>query len=131
MARNLSIAIGVGLLSLCAAAARADAAYDACLKPAVTNQDFDICGASYLKRADLRLNAAWRAAFALASGQTRTDLLAEQRAWIVFKDKSCLLYANGDQGREGQVISFPGCRGNVIDQRATALKAIAADLAPK
>jgi hypothetical protein len=41
-----------------------------------------------------------------------------------------LFYANGDSGREGEVISFPGCRGKVIEQRTKDLIGIGKDLAP-
>jgi hypothetical protein len=47
-----------------------------------------------------------------------------------YKEKSCLLYANGERGREGQVIGFPACRGQVIEQRTKDLIGIGKDLAP-
>lgn len=125
------------LASLCAlllldlSAARADEAYDACMKTATTNFDFGECGGAYMKRADAALNAAWKKVYPLASGQTAKDLLAEEQAWIAYKEKSCLLYANGDSGREGQVISFPACRAGVIEERTKDLISIGKDLAPR
>jgi hypothetical protein len=41
-----------------------------------------------------------------------------------------LFYGNGESGREGQAISFPQCRGGVIEQRAKDLVGIGKDLAP-
>jgi uncharacterized protein YecT (DUF1311 family) len=124
--------LGVSLILLLieAGAARADAVYDACMKTATSNVDFSQCGGAYVKRADDALNAAWKQTYKLATGQTAKDLLAEEQAWIAYKAKSCLFYANGESGREGQAISFPGCRGQVIEQRAKDLVAIGKDLAP-
>jgi uncharacterized protein YecT (DUF1311 family) len=123
LAASLSLFLGAG-------AARADGVYDACMKTATSNVDFAQCGGDYVKRADDALNAAWKQTYRLASGQTAKGLLAEEQAWIAYKEKSCLFYANGDSGREGQVISFPGCRGQVIEQRTKDLVSIGKDLAP-
>jgi uncharacterized protein YecT (DUF1311 family) len=124
------LATFLGLLVIGSSAARADAVYDACMKAANTNVDFGECGKAYLKRADDALNAAWRETYRHASGQAAKDLLAEEQAWIAYKEKSCLLYANGESGQEGQAISFPGCRGQVIEQRTKELVGIGKDLAP-
>lgn len=109
---------------------RADDAYDACMKKAQSNPDFAECGGAYMKRADDALNAAWKKVYPLASGQTAKDLLAEEQAWIAYKDKSCLLYANGENGREGEVISYPACRAGVIENRTKELISIGKDLTP-
>ena len=124
------LAAFLSLLVIGAGAARADAVYDACMKTATTNADFGACGKAYLKRADDALNAAWKQTYRLASGQTAKDLLAEEEAWIAYKEKSCLFHANVESGREGQVISFPQCRGGVIEQRTKDLVGIGKDLAP-
>ncbi len=124
------LGVSLSLLLIGAGAARADAVYDACMKTATSNVDFAQCGGAYVKRADDALNAAWKETYRLASGQTAKDLLAEEQAWIAYKEKSCLFYANSDSGREGQVISFPGCRGQVIEQRTRDLVGIGKDLAP-
>jgi uncharacterized protein YecT (DUF1311 family) len=125
------LAIFLGLLVIGAGAARADGLYDACVKTANSNVDFSECGKAYLKRADDALNAAWRETYRLTGGQTAKDLLAEEQAWIAYKEKSCLFYANGERGREGQVIAFPACRGQVIEQRTKDLVGIGKDLAPR
>jgi uncharacterized protein YecT (DUF1311 family) len=120
----------LSLLLMGASAARGDAVYDACMKTANSNFDFSECGKAYLKRADDALNAAWKETYRLASDQTAKDLLTEEQSWIAYKEKSCLLYANGERGREGEVIAFPGCRGQVIEQRTKELVGIGKDLAP-
>ncbi|MBV8794266.1 MAG: DUF1311 domain-containing protein [Hyphomicrobiales bacterium] len=127
MVKQLATSLGLFLLN--AGAAQADEAYDACMKKAVTNADFSECGGAYVKRADDALNAAWKQTYKLASGQTAKDLLAEEQAWIAYKEKSCLFYANSESGRQGQVIDFPGCRGAVIEQRTKELVGIGKDLA--
>jgi uncharacterized protein YecT (DUF1311 family) len=120
----------LSLLLIGASAARADEAYDACMKTATSNVDFSQCGGAYVKRADDALNAAWKQTYKFATGQTAKDLLAEEQAWIAYKEKSCLLYANGERGREGEVIAFPACRGQVLEQRTKDLVGIGKDLAP-
>jgi len=124
------LATSLGLLVIGAGPAWADGVYDACVKTANTNVDFGECGKAYLKRSDDALNAAWKETYRLASDQTAKDLLTEEQAWIAYKEKSCLLYANGERGREGQVIAFPACRGQVIEQRTKDLVGIGKDLAP-
>ena len=125
------LAASLSLALIGAVTARADSAYDACLKTANTNADFSDCGVAYLKRARAALNAAWKHTYGLADLQTAEDLLAEQLAWIAFKDKSCTFYTNRDEhGREGQVLHFYMCRGRVIEDRTKQLVDIGKDLAP-
>jgi len=66
----------------------------------------------------------------LAGSQTAKDLLSEQRSSIAFKEKSCTFYANREHRRERQMLSFPACRGQVIEERTKHLDAICEDLAP-
>lgn len=111
------------LLALPAGAACADPLYDTCMDAADgTNVAFAQCGSDWVDRADARLNAMWKSLYGAAEGQTKVDLLAEQRLWNAYKEKSCLFYANGDSGREGQVIQFPSCRAEVIEQRVHQLE---------
>jgi uncharacterized protein YecT (DUF1311 family) len=102
------LAIFLGLLAMGAGAARADNVYDACMKTANSNVDFGECGKAYLKRADDALNAAWKETYPLASGQTAKDLLAEEQAWIAYKEKSCLFYANGKAAGRAKSSPFLG-----------------------
>jgi uncharacterized protein YecT (DUF1311 family) len=118
------------LLVIGSSGAHADADYDVWMKAASTNVDFGECGGAYMKRADDALNVAWKKVYPLASGQTAKDLLAEEQAWIAYKDKSCLLYANAENGREGQVISYPACRAGVLEARTRDLISIGKDFAP-
>ena len=80
------------------------------------------CGKEWLKREDDKLNATWKKVFEQATGQTKTDLLAEQRLWNTYKEGSCQLYANGDWGAERAVLDYVSCRAGVIDKRITDLE---------
>jgi uncharacterized protein YecT (DUF1311 family) len=107
------------------APAKADKLYDTCMKHSDgSNPSWSKCGQEWVDREEQKLNAAWKKLNAGLSGQTKTDLLAEQRLWNAYKESSCLYHANGDYGREGQVIDFPTCRAAVIAARTKELEAI-------
>lgn len=119
--RNLAAAIAA-LLAL-AGAAVADDAYDKCIETSDgSNPAWSKCGAALLEREDVRLNEAWKRVFAQFDGRVRNELQEEQRAWIAFKEKSCLFFANGGFGREGQVLAFPTCRARIIAARTEELE---------
>lgn len=112
------------VLSGLAGHALADDDYDRCISDSDgTNAAWSECGGAWLEREDARLNEAWKRVFSGFAGQSKADLLAEQRAWIAFKEASCLFYASGDFGREGQVLSFPSCRAGVTAERTAAIEA--------
>lgn len=113
----------IAVLATSASPALADKTYDKCIDQSDgTNTAWGQCGGDWLKRADGRLNAAWQKAFAKADGQTKTDLLSEQRLWNTYKESSCNFYANGDWGREGQVLHYANCRASVIEDRTKQLQ---------
>ena len=129
MKRWVALAVGFSIaLAICTFTlplpAHAEDEYQACMDTAVTNMDFDKCGSKLLKNEDDKLNQAWAKAYDLMDGQSKTDLLAEQRAWIVFKEKSCQFYTNGEWGHEGEVIHFAGCRAVIIHDRTKQLESI-------
>jgi uncharacterized protein YecT (DUF1311 family) len=132
MLKSASLAAGAFLLAgaistsaLPAAQASPDEQYDHCIdaNPNADNKEWTKCGVDFVDREEDRLTTTWKRVFGSTSGKTRGDLLAEQRAWIAFKEKSCLFYANGDFGREGMVLHFYACRGAVIADRRHALEA--------
>ena len=104
--------------------ASADDGYSQCIDATSTNPEWAECGAAYLKRLDEALNAAWKKTNASLDEQSRTDLLAEQRAWLKFLDSSCRFWANGSFGREGQVLHFYGCRAAIIQARIADLNGV-------
>lgn len=111
-------------LALAAAITPLDDRYDACMEKAVTNQDFSKCGAELLARRDAELNRVWKLAIADLDAPTKQSLLDEQRLWNAFKEKSCIYWASGAYGREGQTVHFYVCRAGVIDARIAYLNEI-------
>jgi uncharacterized protein YecT (DUF1311 family) len=112
----------VALFLLAAAPALADAEYDKCIADSDgTNTAYAACGSEWIERADDELNATWQALKAEAAEDVYQELLAEQRAWNDYKEKSCLFLATGWFGREGQAISYPDCRARVIEARTAEL----------
>lgn len=104
-------------LALAASLAFADDGYDACMERAVTNQDFVKCGGELIARRDAVLNRVWKEAVADMDAPTKEALLAEQRLWLAYRDKSCAYWTSGAFGREGQTVHFYTCRAGVIDAR--------------
>lgn len=104
--------------------ASADTAYDQCIQRSSTNLEWAECGDALLQRLDIALNAAWKKANASIDEQSRKDLLAEQRAWLKFRDASCMFWANGSFGREGQVLHFFGCRAAITKARIADLEGV-------
>jgi uncharacterized protein YecT (DUF1311 family) len=103
-----------------------DKAYDRCVAEATTNLDFAACGGQRLKADDLLLNEVWKRVYGASQGSAKTALLAEQRLWITYKDKSCSWWLYG-RGREGQVIHYPMCRATIIEDRIRLLGSLGAD----
>ena len=109
------------LFSGLAAPAFADDAYDACVEKGETDMDWRECGSTWVERADAELNAMWRELRDTASEESMAALLHEQRAWIAYKDKSCMVWASGEYGTIGSVLYFPPCRARVIEARTGEL----------
>lgn len=104
-------------------AALADAQYDKCIDQSEdTNSAWGECGGDWIEREDVELNRTWSKLNKQVSDQTKQDLLAEQRLWNHFKEASCQFYANGEWGREGEVLSFATCRAGVIAARTQELQ---------
>lgn len=97
--------------------------WQACMdKSDGSNAAWGGCGQVWLKQEDDKLNAIWKDIYGKSSGQTKTDLLAEQRLWNTYKEGSCQVYANGDWGAELTVLDYVTCRARVIDERITDLE---------
>ena len=117
--------IGLAPLLLAATAPALAPAKD-CMDTASTNADFAICTGAKVTMADARLNQAWKRLFADQGGSATAPgraLLAEQRAWIAFRQKACAEYFLPDAGRESQVIHGPLCIAGIIDARTRDLNA--------
>lgn len=120
-------AAAFALGAVAALPAHADPLYDRCAAKAVTNPDYATCGAAMLDRLDASLNATWKSVYPGFPAEAKPALLDEQRLWVAFKDKSCLVYATNAFGREGQVIDYFTCRARVLTDRIDALKSLGAD----
>jgi uncharacterized protein YecT (DUF1311 family) len=121
MIRPLSLAL---LLAICGVApVRADEVYEKCIEESDgSNFEWGKCGGEMIDREDAKLNAVWKRVYGLATDKTKTDLLAEQRAWNSYKERSCKFYANGEWGREGSVVHFMLCRAAAIAERTKVLE---------
>lgn len=124
MKRLPALALLGGLFLGFVGPAAADEIYDKCINESDGgNAAWSDCGSAWLKREDDKLNAVWKRIHEKVPAQTKADLLEEQRAWNAFKEKCCRFYANGDWGREGQVLHFPNCVASLIAERTATLEA--------
>lgn len=118
----LALLAGLGFAPPALAQNELEPEYSSCLDRATTNPQFSACGGALLVRREAVLNRTWKSTYASLDAAAKKALLAEQRAWIAFKDKSCAPFTTGYFGREGQVIHYYNCRAGVIDARITYLK---------
>lgn len=103
--------------------AHSDDIYGRCIAASNgSNQAWLRCGEDYVAREKVGLDKVWADFIRDQKGRTKTDLLAEQEAWGDFSRLACAFYANGDLGREGQVLSYPACKARLYAERARALK---------
>ena len=123
----------VVLLPLLAAPALADEKYDACVGDAdATMVDMGECGGAWVDREDARLNVAWKKLMAGIAEDSKPALLDEQRAWLAYRDKSCLIYLDQvEYGSNGRDLSYPACRAAIIEQRTEALKSVLENIEPQ
>ncbi|MFM9977217.1 MAG: lysozyme inhibitor LprI family protein [Sphingomonadaceae bacterium] len=99
----------------------ADALFDSCAERGKNNADFQACGSALVKRREAALNTEWSARFAGLDPKVKPLLLAEQRLWIAWKDKSCLSWTSGAYGTIGTSIEFYRCRAQVLDDRINTI----------
>lgn len=113
--------------------ARADSKYEACVKQDdATMQDMGDCGGAWIDREDARLNVAWKKLIAAIAAGSKPAVLEEQRAWLAFRDKSCLAFLDAvEYGQNGRYLSYPACRAAIIEQRTAALKSFVAAISPE
>lgn len=117
--RNLLLAMLFALSTTCASP---DELYDRCIDASDgTNPSFAECGSDWVARADVKLNEIWKELYSNADEITKRELLAEQRLWNAYKEQSCNFLRKGSWGREGQVLHFPACRADIIEERTKQL----------
>jgi uncharacterized protein YecT (DUF1311 family) len=109
---------------ICSHAAHADDIYDKCIEASNdSNQAWARCGNEYVQREKKKLDDTWAKLIREQEGRTKADLLKEQQAWQRFSQAACEFYANGDLGREGQVLNYPVCKARLYADRARTLQA--------
>ncbi|UXN06847.1 lysozyme inhibitor LprI family protein [Bartonella sp. HY761] len=108
---------------------KADPLYDQCMaeNPFGTNSDWTACGSENWKRLDNQLNAVWKIVLASYDGHPKAEgirksLIAEQRAWLNYRQNVCAVYESGYWGRDGQVLSAPNCNNSLLANRIDELR---------
>jgi uncharacterized protein YecT (DUF1311 family) len=116
-----------------------DARLQSCLAAAQTNADYSACYATAVASADTLLNQQWRAILARYTPQqagdswpgqraqltrVRARLVAEQRAWVAFKEASCQFYWEPAFGSMHRSIVGPSCRLEIYRSRIGQLQTI-------
>ena len=106
-----------------AAPTTAKALYSQCLRDSdASNFEWEQCGLDYMARERQLLDNTWKLLLDGSTGQTRRDLINEQDAWTTFSTFACIFYANGDLGREGQVLDYPACVAAMFADRTRTLQ---------
>jgi uncharacterized protein YecT (DUF1311 family) len=102
--------------------AKLAAAFYRCLeRPSTPSATWRMCGEILLDGEDALLRVTWARVSANWSQKDAGDMKAEQEAWQAYKEKSCLIYANGERGWNGRDIDFPACRAQVVAARIAEL----------
>jgi uncharacterized protein YecT (DUF1311 family) len=119
--------IGLCVVSLFAFAAghamASDAQYKACIDATGKNDEWAACGGELIKRNEAQMDAQMKRLREAADPETMKTIDIEQKAWIVFRDSACEIYSNAyNFGREGQVLSYPLCKANLVAERAEQLR---------
>jgi uncharacterized protein YecT (DUF1311 family) len=90
------------------------------------------CGGDWVEREDARLNEAWQELLAELPEESEAMLRDEQRAWLAYRDETCLFYLDPMvYGQIGRNLSYPSCRAFIIAQRTAALNEILVSVAPQ
>lgn len=102
--------------------AEAQAELDACVEKAgMVDLDVKDCYNEFAGREDERLNKAWRELIRIVGGAKSDEgaaLLAEQRAWLGFRDQSCFHWIAAPYPGTLDRLSFAICYAEVVTRRA-------------
>lgn len=100
----------------------AQAALDTCVEKAgMVDLDIKDCYNEFAGREDERLNKAWRELIRIVGGVQSDEgaaLLAEQRAWLGFRDQSCFHWIAATYPGTLDLLSFAICYAEVVTRRA-------------
>lgn len=92
---------------------------------AQTQTDMNICADLDYKKADKRLNNAYKALMGSIDGEVKQLTREAQRAWITFRDKECLAQAGGERSQtSGSMwpLLYSSCLAELTNQRAEQLE---------
>lgn len=100
----------------------AQAELDACVEKAgMVDLDIKDCYNDFAGREDERLNKAWHELIRIVGGsksETGAALLAEQRAWLGFRDQSCYHWIAATAPGTLDRLQFATCFANIVTLRA-------------
>ena len=109
-------------------------AFEQCAETAVTDPQIAACYWGAVEAADRVLNARWREMNAKLTEDdfpgAKGKLLAEQRAWITFKESACDFYDGNGFGSMHRVMAKPQCQKEIIEHRTAQLEAIITWISP-
>lgn len=91
----------------------------ACSGP--TQADLDACTAADFKRADTAMNAAYAKLLKGIGPKAQQGLKEAQRAWLLYRDRSCDLEASGAEGGSAQPMVRAGCLAALTGDRTRRL----------
>lgn len=110
-------------------AARYSAAYEGCMRKAVSTLDMLDCAGKETERWDGRLNRAYQSRLASLNDRQRRALKQAEKAWIAFRDLDCAAYQDEDWGTISK-IDASQCFLRRTVERALELEAFPADHGP-
>jgi len=111
---------GLAFLLLASGPALADPEYDTCI--AAADADAAKCGEAWSARSLAQVQLALEPMLTQTVGASHDAIVAEQKAWEAFLDKSCRFMLTADYGEGGDITSFNGCRDQVIADRIDEIK---------
>lgn len=119
----LSLVLVIGLMLPVAPGLAADAQYKTCIDATGTNTGWAECGVALIDRNTARMDGYLKRLREVTEGETLKAIEAEQASWTRFREVACEFY--NDQyafGREGQVLSYPSCKADLIEARSEQLR---------
>ena len=103
-------------------------------------QEMNMCAHIDFQRADAEMNAQWRSVVAAEREADKSidrsydqqpkhydTLLAAQRAWLTFRDQTCLLESFEARGGSMQPMLDSGCKARLTRERTKQLKSMVED----
>lgn len=87
----------------------------------VTQMDLNACAGDDLKASDTAMNLAYGRLMKRIGPRAQAALKDAQRAWLPYRDKTCLLESLPVEGGSAQPMVEAGCLAKVTDERTKVL----------